>query len=106
MEERIEFGLKAVQTLNFRALCQECGISAKAGYKWKERYLREGIAGMAGRVALVQEQPAVSSTCWSERDLLRRRLGVRSRRFLCETHRKKVTVTQPNGEAGLSKEKG
>ena len=47
MEERIEFGLKAMRTLNFRALCQEYGISAKTGYKWKERFLREGIAGMA-----------------------------------------------------------
>jgi putative transposase len=46
MEQRIEFGLKAMQTLNFRALCQEYGISAKTGYKWKERFLREGLAGM------------------------------------------------------------
>src|SRR5882724_6622041 len=46
MEERIEFGLRAVRTLNFRALCQEYGISAKTGYKWKERFLREGIRGM------------------------------------------------------------
>jgi transposase InsO family protein len=46
MEQRIEFGLKAMQTLNFRALCQEYGISAKTGYKWKERFLREGVAGM------------------------------------------------------------
>jgi putative transposase len=46
MEERIEFALKAMQTLNFRALCQEYEISAKTGYKWKERFLREGIKGM------------------------------------------------------------
>jgi putative transposase len=46
MEQRIEFGLKALRTLNFRALCQEYGISAKTGYKWKERFLREGLAGM------------------------------------------------------------
>src|SRR5260370_8660901 len=46
MEQRIEFALKAMQTLNFRALCQEYGISAKTGYKWKERFLREGIKGM------------------------------------------------------------
>jgi transposase InsO family protein len=47
MEQRIEFALKAMRALNFRALCQEYGISAKTGYKWKERFLREGIAGMA-----------------------------------------------------------
>jgi transposase len=46
MEERIEFALKAMRTLNFRALCQEYGVSAKTGYKWKERFLREGLAGM------------------------------------------------------------
>jgi putative transposase len=46
MEQRMEFALKAMQTLNFRALCQEYGISAKTGYKWKERFLREGIKGM------------------------------------------------------------
>jgi len=47
MEQRIEFGIKAMGTLNFRALCQEYGISAKTGYKWKERFLRDGWAGMA-----------------------------------------------------------
>jgi transposase InsO family protein len=46
MEQRMEFGLKAMRALNFRALCQEFGISTKTGYKWKERFLREGIEGM------------------------------------------------------------
>lgn len=46
MEQRIEFALKAMQTLNFRVLCQEYGISAKTGYKWKERFLRRGLSGM------------------------------------------------------------
>ncbi len=27
-----------MRTLNFRTLCQEYGISAKTGYKWKERF--------------------------------------------------------------------
>jgi transposase InsO family protein len=35
-----------MQTLNFRALCEEYGISTKTGYKWKERFIREGIEGM------------------------------------------------------------
>lgn len=47
MEQRIEFALKAMRTLNFRALCEEYGISAKTGYKWKERFLRDGVSGMA-----------------------------------------------------------
>ena len=46
MEQRIEFALRAMRTLNFRALCQDYGISAKSGYKWKERFLREGVRGM------------------------------------------------------------
>src|SRR5436853_338193 len=35
MNQRTEFVLKAMQTDNFRALCQEYGISAKTGYKWR-----------------------------------------------------------------------
>ena len=46
MEQRIEFAVKALRTLNFRALCQEYGISAKTGYKWRERFLRGGFGGM------------------------------------------------------------
>jgi len=46
MEQRIEFALKAMRALNFRALCQQYGISAKTGYKWKERFIREGLEGM------------------------------------------------------------
>ena len=47
MEQRMEFGLKALQTDNFRALCQEYGIIPETGYKWRERMLRYGLAGMA-----------------------------------------------------------
>src|SRR5947208_5136764 len=46
MEERMEFAVRAMGTLNFRALCQEYGISTKTGYKWKERFIREGVGGM------------------------------------------------------------
>ena len=49
MQERIEFGLKALGAVNFRTLCQEYGISPKTGYKWKERFLRDGIRGMVER---------------------------------------------------------
>jgi transposase InsO family protein len=47
MEQRTEFALKAFKTENFRALCQEYGISTKTGYKWRERFLSRGIAGLA-----------------------------------------------------------
>jgi transposase InsO family protein len=46
MEQRTEFALRAMQTLNFRALCQQYGISSKTGYKWRERFWRKGLAGM------------------------------------------------------------
>ena len=46
MKQRMEFAVRAMRTLNFRALCQEYGISAKTGYKWRERFWRQGLAGM------------------------------------------------------------
>jgi transposase InsO family protein len=46
MNQRIEFVLRALETENFRELCREYGISAKTGYKWKERFLEYGLAGM------------------------------------------------------------
>jgi putative transposase len=46
MDQRIEFAVRAMRTLNFRALCQEYGISTKTGYKWRERFVRKGLAGM------------------------------------------------------------
>jgi putative transposase len=47
MDQRIEFALKALTTDNFRALCRDYGISARVGYKWKQRFLNEGMAGMS-----------------------------------------------------------
>lgn len=47
MDQRIEFGLKALRTDNFRALCAEYGVSPKTGYKWRERLLRWGTEGLA-----------------------------------------------------------
>ena len=46
MDQRREFALKALGTLNFRVLCQEYGVSTKTGYKWRERFLRQGLEGM------------------------------------------------------------
>ncbi len=46
MNQRKEFVLKALQTSNFRQLCQEYGISAKTGYKWLERFYQYGYEGM------------------------------------------------------------
>ena len=46
MNQKIEFAMKSLTTGNFRQLCQEHGISAKTGYKWKERFLNHGLAGL------------------------------------------------------------
>jgi transposase InsO family protein len=47
MDQRTQFALEAVSTANFRGLCRQYGISAKTGYKWKERLLRYGVRGLA-----------------------------------------------------------
>lgn len=46
MDQRIEFAIRAVSAVNFRELCREYGISAKTGYKWRERFMAGGLAGM------------------------------------------------------------
>ncbi len=46
VKQRKEFVLRAMETSNFRELCQEYGISPKTGYKWRERFLKYGLAGM------------------------------------------------------------
>lgn len=38
--------MKAVNSPNIRELCREYGISAKTGYKWRDRFIRSGEAGM------------------------------------------------------------
>ncbi len=47
MEQRMEFALKALKSENFRGLCQEYGINTKTGYKSRERFLRQGLGGLA-----------------------------------------------------------
>ena len=47
MNRRTEFAMKALQTDNFRALCREYGISPRIGYKWRDRFLQEGLSGMS-----------------------------------------------------------
>jgi putative transposase len=47
VNQRKEFILRAIEASNFRELCQEYGISTKTGYKWRERFLAYGLAGMS-----------------------------------------------------------
>lgn len=47
MNQKTEFALKSMRTENFRELCREYGISAKTGYKWKQRFMERGLGGAA-----------------------------------------------------------
>lgn len=46
MNKRAEFASRAMSTENFRALCREYGISARVGYKWRDRFITQGLSGM------------------------------------------------------------
>jgi len=46
MNQRKEFVLKSFHARNFRALCQEYGISPKTGYKWQKRFMEQGEIGL------------------------------------------------------------
>ena len=52
-----------MRTLNFRALCQEYGVSAKTGYKWKQRFLQEGMAEESRRPKTSPEQLPEGEVC-------------------------------------------
>jgi putative transposase len=58
MSLRTEFALRALECrLPFVALCQEYGISPKTGYKWKERFYKEGIKGLTDRCRRPHSSP-------------------------------------------------
>jgi transposase InsO family protein len=47
MEIKKEFVLKSLDDrIVFTQLCREYGISTKCGYKWRQRFLEEGFAGL------------------------------------------------------------
>lgn len=59
MSLRREFIVLARQDgANRRELCRRFGISPKTGYKWLERYAREGEPGLADRSRRPQHSPA------------------------------------------------
>ena len=58
MDARTEFVLRAMrQDSDFCALCREFGISRKTGYKWKERFLREGLSGLSDQSRRPESSP-------------------------------------------------
>ena len=50
MEERIRFVFRAAhESVPFSRLCSEFGISRRVGYKWLDRYQKEGLDGLYER---------------------------------------------------------
>lgn len=48
VDRRTEFVLRVLRNREpFGELCREFGVSRKTGYKWRERFLRNGLSGLA-----------------------------------------------------------
>lgn len=61
MEKRLEFVMLAMHTENFSELCTRFGISRKTGYKFLNRYLQEGEAGLHDRSRRPKRFPKVTA---------------------------------------------
>jgi putative transposase len=47
LDQRTEFVLRSLsKDIVFRDLCTEFGVSAKTGYKWRERFIQDGLGGL------------------------------------------------------------
>lgn len=58
MDQRKEFVLESLkQFVNFTDLCTKYGISTKTGYKWKQRFLEEGFAGLTDQSKRPENSP-------------------------------------------------
>jgi putative transposase len=58
MDQRAEFVLRVMRGVEcFGEVCREYGISRKTGYKWKERFLAEGLPGLADESRRPQTSP-------------------------------------------------
>lgn len=58
MDQKTEFALRAARGVEpFQGLCAEYGISRKTGYKWKERFLHQGLEGLHERSRKPKSSP-------------------------------------------------
>lgn len=46
MDQRVEFAIKSLTCSNFQELCRSYEISRKTGYKWRNRFIAQGMAGI------------------------------------------------------------
>ena len=59
MDQKTEFALRAVRGLEcFKELCLEFGISRKTGYKWRNRFLQNGLEGLHDRSRRPNSSPS------------------------------------------------
>lgn len=78
MDQRTAFALRAIQSdVNMTQLCIEYGISKPTGYKWKERFLGSGHAGLHDASKAPKHSPTQLSEDQSC-DLIRIKLAHRS----------------------------
>ena len=56
-EKRAFIDAMLKQNQPFRELCREYGISEKTGYKWRNRFLEQGYAGLAEKSRAPREHP-------------------------------------------------
>jgi transposase InsO family protein len=63
MDTRLEFVMLAsVEGANVRKLCRRFGVSPTTGYKWLERWRREGAAGLQEQSRRPRNSPSRSAT--------------------------------------------
>jgi transposase InsO family protein len=56
---RTEFAMRALgEQISFSDLCREYGISRKTGYKWKERFVEQGLSGLVDQSRRPQSSPS------------------------------------------------
>lgn len=68
MEERVRFVLMVQdQMKNFAAACRHFEISRKTGYKWWERFQREGLGALEERSRRPLRSPGATSGAWCRR---------------------------------------
>ena len=61
----VKLALKAQQSMS--QLCRIFRFSRKSGYKWKERFEREGLGGLRNRVRRPHRSPGQTSAKWLSR---------------------------------------
>ena len=74
MDERMRFVLAAeAEEEGMAALCRRFGVNRRSGYKWRERYRSEGVAGLVDRSRAPRHHPQAMSAAIAERCLAVRR---------------------------------